>query len=181
MTTRLARRYASALYASAQEANALDVFLSDLESLKSMLAQSRELMLFFLSPVIPPEKKKSTIAALFDRVLSAFTVKVLTYLADKGREDRVDDITEALMAIHRERLGIELGYVETTVSLDESMRRHIEQVLSRTRRKTVQCSYEQNPTILGGVVIRVGDTVYDGSVAHQLELIRRQLVAGATS
>ncbi|NOY05320.1 MAG: F0F1 ATP synthase subunit delta, partial [Chlorobi bacterium] len=118
---------------------------------------------------------------LFDTVLSAFTVKALSYLADKGREDRIEDITEALMAIHRETLGIELGRVETTVSLDESMRRHIEQVLSRTRKKTVQCSYEQTPAILGGVVIRVGDTVYDGSVARQLELIRRQLEAGAAS
>ncbi|NOY06180.1 MAG: F0F1 ATP synthase subunit delta, partial [Chlorobi bacterium] len=80
MTSRLARRYASALYASAREAGALDVFLSDLQSLQSMLARSHELMLFFLSPVISREKKKSTIAALFDTVLSAFTVKALSYL-----------------------------------------------------------------------------------------------------
>ncbi len=181
MIPRLARRYASALYASAQEADILDVFLSDLQSLKSMMVRSRDLALFFHSPVISPEKKKAAIEALFDGILSAFTVKVLIYLADKGRENKLEVIVEAIMGLHREALGVELGRVETTVSLDTEMRQRIERVLSHTRKKTVQCSYSQTPQIIGGIVIRVGDTVYDGSVSRQLELIRRQLVEGTTS
>ncbi len=170
----VARRYAQAVYQEAEAAGKAEAVDEGMQSLGESLDASRELDRFFRSPVVSREKKDAVIGALFDGKVDPLIVRLMRLLVEKGREDILPSVVRQYGELRDERLGLVEATVRTAMPLEydetESLRRALE---ARTGRK-VRLRIEVEPELIGGVVVRIGDRVYDGSVRHQLSTLREQ-------
>jgi F-type H+-transporting ATPase subunit delta len=176
-----AMRYARALLdvAIAEKAD-LDRIEQDLVGVAGLLTQYPALADALLNPVVPVARKRAAVAEL--TALSQLTPmvgKLIAMLADRDRLVLVAD----LPAAYRDRLlahrNVIRAEITTTVPLSEERAKGVEASLAAATGRTVSLTTKVDPSIIGGVVARIGSTVYDGSITRQLQKIRQQLGEGA--
>jgi F-type H+-transporting ATPase subunit delta len=148
----------------------------DLASFASLLEQHPNLHEALLNPAVPAAHKRAVVQQLVDRLQpSAPVAKLLLLLADR---DRLAVLPE-LLAIYRERLmehqRVIRAEVTTAVPLTEARAGELADRLARATGRTIKLTTRVDPAIIGGIVTRIGSTVYDGSVAAQLQAIRQRL------
>jgi F-type H+-transporting ATPase subunit delta len=173
--TRIARRYAEAFLLAAEEQKTLlkkvgDDFLK----LRDLLNESHELQLFLKSPVIKTEKKQAVLAALFEKKVQPLTFVLLQLLAEKGRESSLPEIIETFFLLRDEKLGIMNVHVKTAVEFTRQQKNELEKHFELSSKKKVQVDVQVDPALIGGFVARMGDTLFDGSIKRQLELLRQR-------
>jgi F-type H+-transporting ATPase subunit delta len=172
-----AMRYARALLDVAIKEQAdLDQIERDLASVAALFTQYPALAHALLNPVVPVPRKRAAVAELLAAgPVTPMVAKLVTLLTDRDRLVLVPD----LLAGYRDRLldhrNIVRAEVTTTASLPPERAKAIEASLSRSTGRTISLTTRVDPAIIGGVVTRIGSTVYDGSVARQLEKIRERL------
>jgi F-type H+-transporting ATPase subunit delta len=172
-----AMRYARALLDVAIKEQAdLDQIERDLASVAALFTQYPALAHALLNPVVPVPRKRAAVAELLAAgPVTPMVAKLVTLLTGRDRLVLVPD----LLAGYRDRLldhrNIVRAEVTTTASLPPERAKAIEASLSRSTGRTISLTTRVDPAIIGGVVTRIGSTVYDGSVARQLEKIRERL------
>lgn len=177
---RIARRYAVAIYEAAAEKEALDAFAGDAAMIDRSLAGSRELQRFFQSPVLAGDVKLQAVEALFREKVHPVTMEFLLFLIRQHRDGLIREILQAFFSLLRKRREIQTARVTSAVPLDDAQKTRVESQLRAMTKKQVDVGYTVDAGIRGGLVLRVEDTVYDGSVARQLERIYQRLVEGTT-
>jgi F-type H+-transporting ATPase subunit delta len=176
---RAARRYANAIYISVSSTENVDVFFRDLGDIRKTLQASAELRAMMASPVLSKEKKNGIIDAVFANEVSAATMSVLHFLVEKNREPLLREIIEGLEELRRAAGGIVVAEVTSAVELDEARKEELTRKLNELTQKHIELSVKCDPAIVGGMVVRLDDTVFDGSVTHRLDLLRRRFLQGA--
>jgi F-type H+-transporting ATPase subunit delta len=172
-----AMRYARALLDVAIKEKAdLDQIERDLDSVAALFTEYPALAHALLNPVVPVARKRAATAELTALAqLTPMVTKLIGLLADRDRLVLVPD----LLAAFRERLldyrNVIRAEITTTVPLPPERAQIIEASLAKTTGRTVALTMNVDPSIIGGVVTRIGSTVYDGSVARQLQKIRTRL------
>jgi F-type H+-transporting ATPase subunit delta len=175
---RVARRYAQALLDLAGASGELDQVLADLQVVRRAVAGVRALDLFLKNPVIRKEKKKEIIAQLFREKIHSTTFSFLLFLLEKGREEMIPDVVDQYTALLDEQNGVVGLDLRSAVRLSADDEEKMRQSFERLTGKSVRLEVRQDPSLIGGVVVRVGDTVYDGSLRRQLEVLRQRLAHG---
>jgi F-type H+-transporting ATPase subunit delta len=178
-TVRIAQRFAPAIIDAIPDGTDRELFFRDLADVKSSVLKSRELLMFFQSPVISQKRKLEAIDALFAERVSAYVLNVLRFLVEREREEFVLEIIDAVFELHREREGILVTSVQSAVELSDSQRTALQSALERTSGKRVETQYGVDADLMGGLMVRLGDTVYDGSVRRQLRRLRDRFVSGS--
>lgn len=171
-----AKRYATAAFTVASQSGDFDGWLNTLNTLARVL-QMPSARTVFLSPTVPAEQKR----AALDRILPdapAVVRRFVQIVADRDRLDQVSGIADSLRDLINERRGIITADVTTAVPLDAEMERlvasRLATYLNRDADK-VTIRARVDPTIIGGVIARVGDRVIDDSVRGRLDRLRRTL------
>ena len=150
--------------------------LAEAQQIGALADQNKELREVWDNPSIPAERKRAVLDAIVQRVgISPPVRNLVAVLIDNRRTRFLSEIVKQFAHDLNERLGIVEAEVTTARELTVQERAALEADLSRVTGKTVRAKYEQNATLLGGAIARVGSTVYDGSVKGQLERIRQQL------
>ena len=178
-----ARRYATALMAVAEERNAVDAVAADLEAVGRVLASSRDLRLLVASPIISGGKKQAVFRELFSGRTGKETMEFLSLLIRKQRESLLPAVVEEYLVLRDSRENIVNVDVTAAVDLNPSQETALSAALAHQTGKKVRLRLSKDPAIAGGLVVKIGDTVLDGSVRHQLARIRRRFVeeTGTTS
>ena len=175
-------RYARALaeVVSAQKLNVNDVEFQ-LTTFAGLLNDNAELREVLGNPSIPEPQKLRVLDALAPRLgLSSPVRNFVAVVARHGRLHELNDMVSAFHAIGDSELHIAEAEVVSAHPLDEANRRLIEaQIAKLTGGQRVKATYTQDPSLLGGAVVKVGSTVYDGSVRAQLEQLKQRLVSAA--
>ncbi len=171
----VARRYAQALYQEAEATGQAERIDEDMKGVQESLDASRELDLFFRSPVIAREKKEAVIGKLFDGKVAPLIVRLMRLLVQKGREDILPAVVRQYSALRDEQLGVVEATVKTAMPMEYDETESLRKTLEARTGKSVRLRIEVVPELIGGAVVRIGDRVYDGSVQHQLESLRDQL------
>lgn len=179
--SRVARRYADAIFESLENEEAAQAFFSDLEDLRASLKNSKELRNFFASPVIDREKKSEIIRVIADGRFGDMMTRALVLLAQKGREGYIHEIILALLELRNQQKGIQPLDVSTAVELSGDLKQRLSDGMQDFTKKNVDVNYSVDPALLGGVVIRIKDTVYDGSIARQLSRLRDSFAKGTAA
>ena len=173
-----ARRYAKALFDVAVTENAeLGRIEKDLSEITELLQENTELMRAATSARVPDASRKALIQAIAARLdVSAQVKNLLVLLAESRKLDYLADLAEA----YRERLlqhqNIIRADVTSAAPLSPEKTTALAESLSKATGKKVELSMSVDPELLGGVVARIGSTVYDGSVKTQLQQLRKELV-----
>ena len=169
------RRYATALYEEADAAGGLAAVDDDVLMLRNNIESNRELSRFFESPVIPQEKKESILQELLEERVETLTLQFLRLLVQKDRETLTKAILDQYQSLRDEQRGIVDAEVTVAQPLNAEDRTALVEALEEKTGKDVRLHLEENPDLIGGLVIRIGDRVFDGSVRSQLNALRDQL------
>lgn len=170
------RRYAQALYEEARDQGHLTMVDEDVDFLHESLSGAPQLERVLRSPVIPQEKKQGVLDSLVKPRVSELTYRFVELLLSKDREELLGPMFDAYRNLRDRQEGIVEASVRTAHPLSDEERARLEEAVTRiTGQPNVRLQTERHPDLIGGVVVRVGDTVYDGSVRHQLESLRERL------
>lgn len=152
--------------------------LAELRTFSSMVRDSSELHNVLLSPAVSNKKKRAVVGRFAEALPLSRLVRNLIYvLIDRRRTDTLAEIGDAFEIALDERLGIVRADVKSAAPLSDRQQSELQQELSRVSGRQVRCDFSIDPALIGGVVARIGSTVYDGSVRSQLETLRERLVA----
>ena len=171
---RAAYRYALAFIEVAGEAKNLNAVGKDFESLDKLLASSREFSLFLHSPTVNREKKKKIMAELLKSKVSDATYKFVELLLMKNREMLLPEIIRQFYYLRDERLGIVNAIVSVTAPISKEHEQELMTKLESATQKKVRIRYVTDNKLRAGFKVQIGDTIWDGSAAHQLELMRKR-------
>jgi len=176
-----ALRYARALLdVGIKEQADLEGLERDLAAFAGLLSDHPALAKVLLNPAVPVPRKRAAVVELTTRMQPAAIVgKLLVMLAERDRLVLLPDLLASyrdLLLAHRNVVRAELT---TAIPLDPARAAAIEQQLARATGRTVTLQTRTDPAIIGGLVARIGSTVYDGSVTRQLEKMKERLTEGA--
>ena len=182
MTNRTAAtRYARAMFdvALAEKAD-LAALEQDLAAFNGLLKQHPTLEKVLLNPAVPTSRKRETVAVLAARVgLHPVLTKLLILLAGRDRLVLLPELLETYRARLLEHQNVVRAEVTTAMPLAADRAQAIERSLARATGRTVALTTRVAPEIIGGLVARVGSTVFDASVTKQLEKMRQRLAVGS--
>lgn len=153
-----------------------DQSLTELRTLQALLAQSVELRRVWENPAIPAEQKRGLLDVIVksDRI-STPVRNLVAVLIDHQRVKFFEPIIRQVQKEVDARLGFAEADVTSARELADSEKRALESNVGKLTGKKVRARYEQDESLLGGAVVRVGSTIYDGSVKGQLEKIREAI------
>lgn len=174
-TATVARRYAEALYDLAAETGMVDRMENELEAVSEAIKASAELKKILHHPRITAEEKKGLIKDLFAGKVSPVMENFLYLLIDRKREALLDEIRERFVDLANKARNIVRAEVTSAVELTAKEKEELQEVLGRITKKNVKISYQVDPGIIGGVVVRIGDRVIDGSLRTRLAAMRDHL------
>lgn len=172
----ISKRYAKAFFELAGEGNNYEMFYEDLNRFSGVLASSKDLKDFFANPVFNHVEKKQIMDYLLGRIeLSPLTANFLSLLVDKGRIGLLDEIVASYRDMMDKTLLRVQVSVRTAYPLSAEQQASLLKQLEEMTNKKADMSVTEEPSLLAGIVVRVGDTVYDGSIRTQLNNIRNLL------
>lgn len=175
---RVAKPYARALYDAALEQNALADIVADIDQLRELVEASEEFARLISSPILSPEFKSETFDQIFADATHPLTINFLKLLALKQRERYLTAIMDVFSAIVDEAAGRLVAKVTTAVALTPEQEAHLTQYLGAYSGKQVRLESTIDAEIQGGLIVQLDDTVFDASVATQLQRLRHQLAHG---
>ncbi len=176
---RVAKPYARALYDAALEQNALADIVVDIDHLRELIEASEEFAQLISSPVLSPQFKSETFEQIFADATHPLTINFLKLLALKQRERYLTAMMDVFSAIVDEAAGRLVAQVTTAVPLTSEQEEQFTQHLSAYSGKQVRLETTIDPEIQGGFIVQLDDTVFDASVATQLQRLRQQLAQGS--
>jgi len=174
----VATRYASALVEEAQDADVVATIDDDVDLLRTTLAENDELARVFTSPVLSAEQKERVVSALLPDHVSDLMMRFVLLLIKKKRAALITNVLTAYRNLRDEQEGIVEVDVRTSHELDDTEHNVLIDALeSLTGASSIRLNTTLDTSLLGGLVIQVGDRVYDGSVHHKLEALRSRFHA----
>jgi F-type H+-transporting ATPase subunit delta len=173
---RYARAFADAVAEAKLDPADVDRQLTDFSATWNGSSEMRQAL---NNPAAPNEQKVAILDAINTRMGCVPLVRnFLAVLINHGRIEAFDEIFAEYRREMHTRLGVSEAHVTTARPLDENQRRELEEQVARLAGTKVSTKFAEDSSILGGAVVRIGSTVYDGSVRGKLSKLREQLIAG---
>ena len=177
----IARRYAEALADVATARNQVDQIDSELRVFAEMMKISPELHHTFANPIVSQSDKQKVLEALVQRTkASQLTANLLRTMLTNYRLQHVAVVYEQFRQEINRRKGLIAAEVTTATTVGDAERVKMSRTLQQLTGSQVEITYKTDPSLIGGVVTRIGSVVYDGSVRTQLQEIKGRLKRGET-
>ena len=173
-----ARRYAEAAFEVAQRDDALDAWLKDLDTAAAIIADER-IGHALANPSIPLERRIATAQATFGKILGPKVLNLIILMLRRGWIEQLPRVAAEFRRLDDQRRGINRAIATSALPLTPDEVTALTQQLERSTGGQVELDTEVDASLLGGLVVRLGDRLIDGSVRSRLERLRNQLVSGA--
>ncbi len=169
---RIAARYAKSLLDLASERGELDAVKGDMELISETCKGSRELVLALKSPIIKFDKKQAILRAIFSTKVNALTLSFLEILTRKNREPFLFEISKEFIAQYNLLKGIQKVQLYTPVQIDATLRQQFVHMVEERTGKQAEIEEFVKEDLIGGYILRIGDTQIDNSVKSKLLKIK---------
>ena len=174
----IGRRYARALLELAEEQKKTAKIQKDLEGFLAVWNESQELREVFENPAVGAEQRKAVLDELAKKMMLApMLANALRLLSDRRRFRHVPEVAEAFLALAQAAQGSVVAEVTTAAQLPEAYYTRLRQTLEKAFDKKVTIVKKEDPQLIAGVVTRIGDKVFDGSVRTRLEEMKETMLA----
>jgi F-type H+-transporting ATPase subunit delta len=176
---RLARRYATAVFSLAQDANAVDRIGMDLKSITDAIFENNDAKGFFLAPIIDRADKERAFTAAFEGHVHEVALHTLLLLVRKHREALLPEVAEQYAHLQMQARGAEPLLITTAKALSNDTLQAIVSRLEKTYHTTFDATQKIDPQLIGGLRLTLGDRRIDGTVAGRLDELSRELFTNA--
>lgn len=174
LTGRYARAFAEV---TAEHKLAPDIMVAELEQMAALVDGSHELRNVWANPAVEHSQKIALLDAILERAgANRLLRNFLAVLIDHKRIAHIGEIAAQFKQQLDERMGIAEARVSSARKLSQAERKSLEKELAGVTGKTVRATYAEEAGLLGGAVVRIGSTIYDGSVRGRLEKIKEEIV-----
>jgi F-type H+-transporting ATPase subunit delta len=172
-----AKRYAQAVFSLGKEQGTLDAWQSDLGLLANVVAD-RAAATYLSNPSVAGERKVATIEGALGDDVQPETRNLVKMLVERGRITLLPQIQEIFDDQLRAERGIAVAQVTTAERLNDAERELVREKLEAMTGQRIELALKIDPEIIGGIIVRIGDQVIDGSVRNKLEKMRARLASG---
>ncbi|GAE92502.1 ATP synthase delta chain [Gracilibacillus boraciitolerans JCM 21714] len=174
--TNVAKRYAEALFQIAVEKETIDFLETELTTVKEVFQTNQEILPFLQHPKVNVKEKKQLLNEAFAG-FSKDVLHTLSLLVDRHNEEIIPDVVDHFISFANEANGIKQATVFSVRALTDAEKEEISQVFTKKLNvKELKIDNQIDPEIIGGVKIKVDNTIYDGSVKGKLDRLERQIV-----
>jgi len=171
-------QYANALADIALAQGAAVPVTQQLGDFTAAYASSTELRNILASPAVSKAEKRGVAERISARLGAGKIVRNFLFVViDHQRTQSLPEIFESFQNVVRERQGVAEAEIFSPIALSEAQKKEMTQALERLTGKRVEAKFSLDTRLLGGVMVRVGDTIYDGSLRKRLNVLREQLAA----
>lgn len=170
---RAAIRYAKAVLSLATDQNTADVVNNDMQLIHNTVAQSKNLKDMLYSPVIGSSVKKSALLEIF-KGINPVTVNLIDTLVANKRTDLLPQVASKFITLLEAQKGNQIATVTTAVPLTDALETKVLAKVKELTGKEAAIKNIVDESILGGFILRVGDTQYNASIANQLSKLKRE-------
>lgn len=174
----IARPYGKAAFELAEEAGQTETVIRELGHVLEVWREAPELRAFWLRPEVSPAAKIEALHRIFDQDLGPLTRRLLEVIVKKGRIAALPAIFQELLRLFDQARGIVQVEVESASGLSSQETQALQGALQRATGHRVQLHMRTNRELLGGLVVRIGDRVLDGSLARRLAILGERLRSG---
>lgn len=175
-TSKIAVRYAKALFLLAKDKELLAEIGADMVQFFNALSENQVIMNLLESPAIKPSEKRKLVSSLFENTLHEHTMSFIYMVLKNKREKYFLDIARHFIKLHREHNRIKYATIKSAKTLGESVKiRIVELIKSNFNIKEVVLNEEVDKELIGGIVLRIDDIQIDASVATKLKTIEKEL------
>ncbi|WP_282141167.1 F0F1 ATP synthase subunit delta [Cytobacillus oceanisediminis] len=172
----VAKRYALALFQLANEHQLLDQMEEELRAVKEVVTNNSDLKSVLRSPKLSIEKKKEILKDAFASV-NTFVLNTLMILIERHREDHISDVADHFISLANDKKGIADAKVYTVRPLTEAEKEALsESFAAKVGKKSLRIDNIVDTNLLGGIKLRIGNRIFDGSLRGKLERLERQLL-----
>lgn len=175
MSAGVEKRYAKALFEAAEQASKLDEVEKDLQLFIETIHSSKEVEAFIYHPQIDGNAKKEVIDSTFSDKLSLISKNFLFLLVDSNRLEILDGVQKQYIKLANDSRGIVQVEAISVAPLNEEEQTNISELFAEKLGKKIQLKNTVDSSLLGGIVLRVGDKVFDGSISKKLQVMKRNL------
>ena len=177
MAKLISKTYGDALFELAVEDEKVDVLLEEIEQLQKILAENEDFGRLMNHPKIIKEEKIEVAKTVFEGRISGELLGFLTIIISKDRYREIDEILTYFVAKVKEYKGIGIATVTTAVPLKDDQCKAVEKkLLDTTKYKSMEIHYDVDASLIGGMVIRIGDRVVDSSISTKLNELQKDLL-----
>lgn len=178
MAKLVSKTYAQALFELAVEENKTSSLMEETMGLLEVIRTNVEFGQFMNHPKIQKEDKIEVVKSVFEDRLSKELVGFLVTIVEKDRYTEIENILCEFIAAVKEYNHIGTAYVTTAIALEKNEKQDIEsRLLATTKYETIECIYDVDKDLIGGMVIKMGDRVVDSSIRTKLDKLQRELLA----
>ena len=174
---KVAQRYAKALFDLSLEKGQLNEVKNDLDQIIGI--KNKDLDLYLSSPVIKSEKKTAVFELIFSKHVTPLTLSFFKLVFAKGRSIAMAEIIEAFVEMFRKEKGIQVVEMTTAVPISLELKQSILKSLTdinMLKDKKIELKEKVDESIIGGMVVQIEDKLFDASIKHDLQFIKRQFV-----
>jgi F-type H+-transporting ATPase subunit delta len=181
MAKLISKTYGDALFDLVLEQNKLEATTVEIQVVLQSFRENRDLSKLLNSPRITKEEKINVIDFIFKDRLSDHVVGFLTVIVNNGRSNNIEDICFYYLEKVKEYLKIGVAYITTATELPDSLKEEIKQKLIYTTSYVeIEMNYKIDKSIIGGLIIKIGDRVVDHSIKSELHHLKNVLISQVT-
>ena len=172
LNIQLASKYATAIFEIAKEENKLDAYDKDLAKVRADVFSIPEAVKFFQNPLVPQQAKKDLLVRAFDKEISATAMNFLMLLVDKKRIGVFNEIYDIFTSLKNKAQGILIADVTCAFPLSKKQQDQLTRKLGTLTGRKVKIRTHKDTSILGGLIVKIGDKRIDGSAAGRLRALQ---------
>jgi len=172
-----ARRYAKALFEAAREKGRVAETENELKLVADALEQDGGFRAFLASPSVTQEAKTGALRAVFGGAVSAEVLNALCLLVERRRQNEIPAVRDVFTELAGEALGRIDATVTSAKPLSDDEKEKLAAAFGKILGKTVRLETKVDPSLLGGLTVRIGDTLFDGSLKGKLARLEKELLA----
>ncbi len=174
----IAGRYGRALFDLVSDEADLDLYCEQLLSFSLLLKENQDLRKCLMNPFFTEADRRAIIDSLLERMeITGKVARFILLLSEKRRLELIPDIAQAYRECVDGSLGRIRVYVEVAAFVSSELASEIRSTLQRSSGKKVEMVLSENPSLIGGMVVRIRDVICDGSLKTQIELLKERLSA----
>lgn len=177
MANLVSKRYATALFQIASEEGLMKDFETQAIVIREILTTEKDYLKVLNHPGVLLEEKITMIEAAFKGQVADTFVGMLVLLVKKGRQDQLIDILDRFIAMSKEVSGVLVATVTSAIPLKEEQLAQIKTNIEQKTGKTIELTSQVDTTLIGGMIVRVGDQVVDGSIRGKMDALKTQLTS----